>query len=59
MKVKFTRCPLCKQEGQQLDNNKLVWYHTTTDSRGAPETHKWSINTGRMFIWESEENSVW
>jgi len=56
---KFTKCPLCKCDGQQLDENKLVWYHTTTDNRGNPETHRWSVKTGRMFTWEAEDNSVW
>lgn len=55
----ITRCPLCKVVGQQLDNNKLVWYHMTTDNRGNPESHRWSVNTGRMLIWEPEDSSVW
>jgi hypothetical protein len=59
VKVNFTRCPLCKCVGQQLDGNSLVWYHATTDNRGNPETHRWSVKTGRMLVWESEENSVW
>jgi hypothetical protein len=58
-KGKFVRCPLCKVVGQQLDDNKLVWYHATTDHRGNPETHRWSVNTGRMLVWQSEDHSVW
>ena len=60
MNKKFIRCPQCSQEGKQLDNNKLVWHHVTTDNKGQIETHKWSINTGRMFRQEAtEDDSVW
>ena len=57
---KFVRCPLCNVVGQQLDDNQLVWYHTTTDNRGAIETHKWSVKTGRMFARKAtDDDSVW
>ena len=55
---KFTRCPLCNVEGCQLDDNRLVWYHSFTDTRGVPETHKWSVNTGRMFNQKATEDDT-
>ena len=57
-KKKFTRCPLCNSEGTQLDNNPLVWYHSFTNSRGGPETHKWSVRTGRMFNLSATEDDT-
>lgn len=58
--VKHQLCPLCKEVGKQLDDNKLVWYHSFTDNRGAPDTHKWSVKTGRMFpIKATEDDSLW
>lgn len=57
---KYTYCPLCKIEGKQLDDNKLVWYHNYTDNRGAPCTHRWSLKTGRMFsLKATEDDSLW
>jgi len=59
MKRKFARCPLCNVEGCQLDNNKIVWYHSFIGNRGGPEIHKWSVNTGRMFTLKiTEEDAV-
>ena len=56
VKKNFTRCPLCNREGQQVDNNELVWYHVTTNNRGGPETHKWSVRTGRLFTLKATED---
>lgn len=56
MKMKFYMCPLCKVRGQQFKDNTLVWHHMTTTNRGAPLTHKWSVNTGRMFTQKSDED---
>ena len=58
MSKKFTKCPFkeCNHvEGQQLDNNQLVWYHVTTDNRGQKLTHKWSVNSGRPFTLKPSE----
>ena len=58
MKSKHTNCPFpeCnKAEGQELDNNKMVWYHVTTDNRGQKLTHKWSVNSGRPFTLKPSE----
>jgi hypothetical protein len=58
--MKFHNCPLCKVKGQQVEGNALVWYHMTTTNRGSPLTHKWSVNTGRMFRLKSDEDdSIW
>jgi hypothetical protein len=53
---KFHKCPICKVQGEQLKENSLVYYHTTTDNRGAPLTHKWSVNSGRMFTLKTTED---
>ena len=59
-KQKNTNCPICNEIGQQLDNNKLVWYHKTTDNHGSPLTQKWSVKTGRAFTLKaSDDDSVW
>lgn len=58
MNKKFTKCPFpeCnKIEGQQLDNNQMVWYHVTTDNRGQKLTHKWSVKSGRPFTLKASE----
>ena len=69
MSKKFTKCPFkeCNHvegcllytsdaaDGQQLDNNQLVWYHVTTDNRGQKLTHKWSVNSGRPFTLKPSE----
>jgi len=60
MKLKITKCPLCRIEGKPLEKNQLVWYHETTDNRGAPTVHKWSCTTGRLFTLKAtEEDSLW
>jgi hypothetical protein len=57
--MKVYVCPICKVKGQQVANNPLVWYHMTTDNRGAPVTHEWSVNSGRMFsLKATEDDSV-
>ena len=56
MENKNTHCPLCKEEGKQVEDNKLVWYHKTTDNRGSPVTHKWSIKSGRMFALKATDD---
>ena len=62
MNILHTNCPFpeCKNvEGQQLDNNKMVWYHVTTDNRGRKLTHKWSVKSGRPFSLKAgEEDEV-
>ena len=56
MNKKFKKCPICNVEGCQVDNNKMVWYHKTSDNRGKPVVHRWSINTGRMFTLKPTED---
>lgn len=54
--MKFYNCPLCRVKGQQVEGNSLVWFHPTTDNRGNPLTHKWSVNSGRMFRMKADED---
>lgn len=54
--MKFTVCPLCKEKGSQFKDNPLVWFHMTTTNRGHPLTHKWSVNSGRMFSLKADED---
>jgi len=57
---KFYVCPLCKVKGEQIENNSIVYFHTTTDNKGNPITHKWSINSGRLFrLKADDDDSVW
>lgn len=56
--MKFYVCPLCKVKGQQVEGNPLVWFHMTTTNRGDPLTHKWSVNTGRMFRLKGDEDDT-
>lgn len=58
MKRRFTKCPLCNVEGCQVDGNNLVWYHSFTNNRGAPEVHRWSVNTGRMFTLKATDEDT-
>ena len=54
--MKFLTCPLCKIKGEPEKGNPIVWFHATTDNRGAPLTHKWSVNSGRMFTMKATED---
>lgn len=54
--MKHYFCPICKVKGEQLPGNSLVWYHVATDSKNRPETHKWSINSGRLFSMKATED---
>lgn len=60
MSTKFCYCPICKVKGEQDSNNTLVWFHVSTDNKNRQVTHKWSVNTGRMFTLKaSDDDSVW
>ena len=54
--MKFYICPICKIKGEAEKGNPIVWFHLTTDNRGAPSTHKWSVNSGRMFTMKATED---
>lgn len=54
--MKYFICPLCKTKGEPEKGNPIVWFHSTTDNRGAPLTHKWSVNSGRMFTMKATED---
>jgi hypothetical protein len=54
--MKFYMCPICKVKGEAEKGNPIVWLHLTTDNRGAPLTHKWSVNSGRMFTMKATED---
>jgi hypothetical protein len=63
IKTNFTKCPACGREGQPLDNNPMVWYHTLeTGSTARPsfQKHKWSVQTGRMVHTKPDtEDEIW
>jgi hypothetical protein len=60
MENAIKNCPICNVLGEQFEDNKLVWYHKTTDNRGRLVTHKWAVKSGRTFTQKaSDEDSVW
>lgn len=56
--MKFYTCPICKVKGEQEKGNPIVWYHVTTDNRGMKLTHKWSVNSGRMFTMKATDDDA-
>lgn len=60
MKKTFYKCPLCAKDGKVCEDSKLVMFHSFVDGKFGPITHKWSVNTGRMFNMKAaEEDELW
>jgi len=54
---KKTFCPICKQEGQPISGNDLVWYHRVGEEKSV-EFHRWSYATGRKVEEAAESTNI-